>query len=187
MARVRVRIEDFEDGVLPDVCVSSGAPADGRSASSISTRTSGWLWLFVFAGPFGIVGALVLASVLRKTAHGRLPYARAVQDRLAERMRTYAWFAVSSIGLFAGGLALAQADGFGPVGTVVMFGAAFVGAFFVFLWSNPPGSVGGHLDSTGRWVELDPVSPRFAAAYERQEADRRAARRAEVRGTRQDH
>lgn len=55
-----------------------------------------------------------------------------------------------------------------------------VGAFFVFLWANPPGSVGGHLESTGRWIELDPVSGAFASAYERQEVARKAVRRNEA-------
>ena len=72
----------------------------------------------------------------------------------------------------------------GPVAQDLSAVVAAVG--FAFLWSNLPGSVGGHLDSTGRWIELDPVSSAFAAAYEQQEADRRAARRDQLIGRRQD-
>jgi hypothetical protein len=79
-------------------------------------------------------------------------------------------------------LMAASEGGFAALGLVVCAGGILVAAFAGFLWCNPPGSVGATIDSTGRWVELAPVAPAFARAYEEQEARRRAARRAEAAG-----
>ena len=189
MASVRVRIEDFEDGLLPAVCSSSGAPATRLYTASMSSRGSGWVWLLVFAGPVGVVAALVLSQLLRKTAHGYLPYSDETHRVLRDRSRRYAQgmagcLALALVSLLL--LAMATEAGFRNLGIAVGAVTVLVGAGFAFLWWNVPGSVGGHLDASGRWIELDPVSANFAAAYEQQEADRRAARRAEVIGTRLD-
>lgn len=181
MASVRIRIDDFEDGVLPEVCASSGAPSERLYKTDISSRTPGWVWLCVLGGPFGIALALVLAAVLRKTAHGYLPSTDEVQARLQVRSRLGARCFVASIALLVVGLLLATtAEGFGPLGAVIMGVAAVSALVAAFLFSNVPGSVGGHLDSTSRWVELEPVSPWFVAAYDAQESARRAERRAQV-------
>jgi hypothetical protein len=180
MAGVRVRIEDFEDGVYPDVCASSGVEGGTRLYRADISSQSRWVWLLVFAGPMGILAALALSGLLRKTASGYVPYTPAVQERLRQRARTFAWVVVGSIGLLLGsGLLAAQGpsayQGLGALGFI----AGTIGVLvFTFLWSHVPGSVGGHLDSTGRWIELEPVSAAFAFAYEQQEARRRAARRA---------
>ena len=186
MAAVRVRIDDFEDGVLPGVCASSGAAGARLYRIDVSTRTPGWLWLCVFGGPAGIVVGLVLSGVLRKSATGYVPYTEDVHATLRERRRTYSWFLIGGLAAVVGGLALSLVDGYAALGVVLMVGGFFLAAFFGFLWSNVPGSVGGTLDSTARWVVLDPVSARFAEDYEAQEADRRRARRDEVIGTRLD-
>ena len=184
MARVRVRIDDFEDGVYPDVCASSGVEGGARLYRAAISSRSPWLWLLVLGGPAGIIAALVLHAVLQKTAHGYLPYAEAVQVRLYQRSRRFAWAAVASLGVVVGSLLLTTSgtSGFRGLGALG-FVAGIVGMLaFGFLWSNVPGSVGGRLDTTGRWIVLDPVNDRFAAAYEQQEARRRAARRADAAG-----
>jgi hypothetical protein len=181
MAMVRIRIDDFEDGVLPPVCASSGRDGARLYASEISSKTPPWLFLLIFGGPMGIVAALVLASVLRKSANGYLPYAVEVQDRMRLRARLATRWFVGSIALLVCGLVLATAaEGFGALGAVIMGIAALSAVVAAFLYSNLPGAVGGQLDSTARWIELDPVNARFAAAYEAQEAARRAARRDEI-------
>jgi hypothetical protein len=188
MPSVRVRIDDFEDGVLPAVCASSGAAEARLHRISVSSRAPGWLWLAVFAGPFGILAALVVSAVLRKTAHGYVPYVPEVQARLSQRSHRYAWGLVQSIGAVTAAFVVATFAGSAFTGIAVAVAVAGVIGIvvFAFLWSYVPGSVGGRLDGTGRWVELFPVSAAFAAAYEDQEARRRAARRDEVNGTRLD-
>ena len=194
MAKVRIRIDDFEDGLLPGICAASGAPGARLYHADIPSKAPAWVWLLVFAGPAGIVLALLVAQFARKVAHGYVPYADEVQAVLRERSRRYALAVVSCVALFTtvlvllatGGLGVGSASGFRTLGLVLCGAALLGGLVFFFLWCNLPGSVGGNLDSTGRWIELDPVSAGFAAAYEAQEADRRAARRAEVIGTRQD-
>ena len=180
MASVRVRIDDFEDGVLPLVCAGSGVPSERRWKVEATSRTPGWVWLFLLAFPWGLLAILVLSAALRKRTPGFVPYTDAHQAAVQGRVRTAAWFAVSGMALVVGGVALLTQPGFRPLGAVVAAGAAFVTAFSYFLWLNPPGSAGLTLDRTGRWVELDPVAPAFARAYEEQEARRRAARRAEA-------
>ena len=186
MASVRVRIDDFEDGVLPGVCASSGVPGARLCRIDASSRTPGWLLLCLLGGPFGIIAGLVLSGALRKTASGYVPYSYHVHAKLQDRLQTYAWLGVGGVAGIVGGLGLSMADGYGPLGVVLLAGGFFLAAFFGFLWSNVPGSVRATLDSTSRWVVFDPVSAAFAEAYEAQEADRRRARRADVIDTRLD-
>jgi hypothetical protein len=180
MASIRVRIEDFEDGVYPDVCASSGATGGTRLyRADISSRV-GWVWLLLLGGPVGLLAAIVLSVVLRKTAKGYLSYTDAVQRRIRRRSQRMLWGVVASLAVVAGSLLLSTAGTSAYRGLAVAgFAGGVLGVVvFAFFWSNPPGSVGGALDSTGRWIDLDPVSTRFADAYEQQEARRRAARRA---------
>ena len=188
MAGVRVRIDDFEDGLLPDVCASSGAPGARLYWITVSSKTPAWLWLGVFGGPAGIVAALVLSSVLRKSASGYVPYTAETHARLQRARRRATWGVLQGLGAVVAAVALAALGppSFHLVASAVGVAGLVAVVVFAFLYANPPGSVGGHLDSTSRWVELDPVSTRFAAAYEAQEAERRAARRDEVIGTRLD-
>jgi hypothetical protein len=181
---VRVRIDDFEDGVLPLVCVSTGAPAEHRYRVSATSKTSGAVWLALLAGPVGLVLAVALSSILRRRTEGLLPYTDEQQLRILGRVRTAAWGAVAALGVAVGGfLLMARTEGgFAGLGLLLCALALVVAAFAGFLWLNPPGSAGATIDSTGRWVELDPVAPAFARAYEEQEARRRAARRAEAAG-----
>ena len=188
MAKVRIRIDDFEDGLLPGICAASGADDARLYHAQIPSRAPAWVWLLVLTGPGGILLALLVAHLARKVAHGYLPYTDELQAVLRVRSRRFAQGFVGSVALFVASLVLVAtgASGFRVLGMLAGGAAVLGGIVFGFLWSNVPGSVGGHLDGTGRWIELDPVSARFAEAYEWQEADRRAARRSEVIGTRQD-
>ena len=194
MAKVRIRIDDFEDGLLPGVCASTGRSGARLYHASIPSKAPAWVWLLVLAGPAGILLALLVAQFARSVAQGYVPYTDEVQAVLRARSRRYGLAVISCAALFVTVLVLLASDGLGAgpaagfrtIGMLLCGAAVLSGIVFAFLWSNLPGSVGGHLDSTGRWIELDPVSPRFAEAYEAQEADRRAARRAEITGMRQD-
>ena len=192
MAKVRIRIDDFEDGLLPGICAASGADGARLYHADIPSKVPAWVWLLAFGGPAGILLALLIARFARSTAHGYVPYTDELQAKLRARSRCFARGFVGSLAVAVGALFLFTVDGFGPGGgfgrlAFVLVLAGGLGALVLaFLWSNVPGSVGGHLDGTGRWIELEPVSVRFAEAYERQEAERRSARRAEVIGTRQD-
>jgi MFS family permease len=185
VASVRVRIDDFEDGVYPDVCASSGVAGGARLYGGQATYRPGWVWLLLFGGPPGIVGALVLSAVLRRSVPGYVPYTEATQDTLLRRQARFVQGAVVAGAVLVGSLVVAglsDASGYRTL-SMLGFGAGVVGVLLaVFLWTNVPGAVGTKLESNGRWVVLDPVSARFAAAYEEQEASRRRSRRAATRG-----
>ena len=185
MATVRLRIDDFEDGVVPAICAGSGAPADRNYVVRASSRAPGWVWLALLGGPGGLLLALLLSGVFRKSTSGYLPYRDAYQDRMRARIRTAGAVGVAGVGVAIAGFALLGGT-WGGLGLVFFVGgllAASIGAFF---WFNPPGSVGVTLDATTRWVELDNASPAFVQAYEQPEARRRAARRAAAAAAAQD-
>lgn len=170
MATVRLRIDDFEDGVVPAICAGSGAPADRNYVVRASSRAPGWVWLALLGGPGGLLLALLLSGVFRKATSGYLPYDDGYQDRMRARIRTAG--AVAGFALLGGT--------WGGLALVFFVGGLLTASVGAFFWFNPPGSVGATLDSTVRWVELDNASPAFVRAYEEQEARRRAARRAEA-------
>ena len=180
MASVRIRIDDFEDGVLPGVCAGTGAPGARLYHVTASSRTPGWAWLALFAGPAGFVFLLLAGSFLRKTAQGYLPYSEHHQARMLHRIRTSAAVAAGGLVLLVLSLFVRTGIGFGNLGIAGFVVGGITVTLGVFLWANPPGSVGLTLDGTGRWIEVDTCSNGFAFAYEQQEARRRAARRSEV-------
>jgi hypothetical protein len=179
MATVRIRIDDFEDGVLPAICAATGAPADRNYEVRATSRASGWVWLALLAGPGGILVALLFSGVFRKSTSGYLPYLDAYQDRMRSRIRIAAVGAGAGVAAALGGFALLGGT-WGGLGLLFFVGGLLAASLGAFFWFNPPGSVGATLDSTVRWVELDNASPAFVRAYEGQEAHRRAARRAEA-------
>jgi hypothetical protein len=177
--RVRVRIEDFEDGVLPDVCVWSGGTPD-RFYRATFSKSPRWIWLLLFVGPFGFLFLLVASFAFQKSASGFLPYADAVQRRIRQRRREFGVAAVVAFAIAAFGWSLADSYELRALAAVLVGAGALTLLLCGFLTLNPPGLVDGRVDSTNRWVELGPVHPNFAAAYARQEESRRAGRRAEV-------
>jgi len=183
MATLRVRVEDFEDGVYPDVCSSSGVEGGTRLYRADATYRPGWVWLLLLGGPPGFVVAVVLSIVLRRSVPGYVPYAPSVQAAVLRRRNRFAQGFVVALAVFAGSLALSMSSrgGTGLSGLAAL-GFVFGGlglTITLFFWCYPPGSVGAKLQSNGRWVGLEPVSNAFAFAFEQQESRRRAARRAE--------
>ena len=102
MSSVTVFVDDAVQGRLPNVCVSSGEPADGlhRIHTPIG-GSSGWLWLLIFLGPIGWIAmvAVSLASRSRDLVV-RLPYSQGALDRDRAAFRA----AVTAAGVFVAGL-----------------------------------------------------------------------------------
>jgi hypothetical protein len=179
LARVRVRMDDFEDGALPMVCASSGQPADRLYTSHVQYSPL-WPFLFLVLFPFGILVTVVLCFVLSRRADGFLPYADAVHRRM-RRSRTAGWIAA------AVGCLMTALGGFGLAGRAIE--SAFtllllVGVVTIIAGltraAYPSGSIGGKPDANGRWITLRSLSTEFVVAYEAQERRRRAERRYEV-------
>jgi hypothetical protein len=81
---VRVRIEDFEDGVLPSVCVSTGARPDRLYRIGFS-RTPVWsVFVALFLFPIGLLGI----PLARSRTTGYLPFTDEVQERMHRARRT---------------------------------------------------------------------------------------------------
>ena len=43
MATVRLRTDDFEDGVVPGLCAGTGGPADRSDVVRATSRAPGWV------------------------------------------------------------------------------------------------------------------------------------------------
>jgi hypothetical protein len=183
---VRVRIEDFEDGVLPMTCVGSGAPADRLYQLRANGSGPGWIWLALLAGPAGILVALLLSSAMRTSAHGWLPFNDGFHRSVMARVHRHGRYALGGLALLVAGLVVVVAAPrtFAPLGLLVLLLGLSIGIVTGYLWSNPPGYVRATVESGGRGVILTPVSDEFADAWWSQEARRQEARRreAEVRG-----
>lgn len=183
MANVRVRWEDYEDGVLPEVCVRTGAPADVLVGHRSARGVAGWgIVLLLFLGPVGLVAWAILDRLVRREVKGLLPASRAaIEASAAARHR---WDRVVVAGLVvavAGGLVAVLAEGpltgLGGIAVAVGVVAAIVG------WFAPAfAQVQGTPERGDRWIELVGVSPAFARAYEAQDARRAQRRRAAEHG-----
>ena len=172
---MRVSIDDFEDGIVPMVCASSGRPAAGLYRIRL-IRTPMWPLLLVLLGPLGWIAIPIACYFSRTTVVGYLPFTEAAQ----QRMRIARRHALQLAGLSAavGVVLVINAAGYGQT----LLGWAGLGSLVValaFLWraGRPPGSVGGRPEPGHRWVTVTSVSAEFAAAYTHQlEADRLARR-----------
>lgn len=178
---MRIRRDDFEDGILPEVCVHTGGLAD-RNYAFHATWSPSWPLALVLLGPVGWVLAFVLIRSQRREAHGYLPYSDAGHAVLVARRHRAIEAALVSAVVATGGAAWALADLAIPaVGfTLLILGVIGVAAGGSFA-STVPGSVTIRPDDSGRWVTVKPVHPAFADAYGKQGERRRAQRRATVR------
>jgi len=171
-------MDDYEDGVLPAVCASSGEPSD-RLYHSHLRHSPLWPLLFLVVFPFGIIVTVVLCLVLSRQADGFLPYSDAVQRRMRQSMR--AGWIVSGVGVAVAALALygLSVNAIQRAFVVFLVLGVLTAIGGLFRVSFPAGSVGGMPDRNGRWITLRHVSRGFADAYDAQEQRRRAERRAE--------
>jgi len=179
MARLAVRVEDFEDGAFAPVCVATGGAADRAYARRASYRPS-WPVVFILLGPIGWIVMLVAAAGTERTVTGELPMADAAHARLRQARRTQ-WRRGVEVGVAAVVLTvvLAVLDHGGAALLVGAAGLVAAGAFWT-AGSQPKGTVSATLSRNGRTVELTGVADEFVDRYQRQEADRRARRAADA-------
>lgn len=178
VAGVVLRRDDYEDGVLPAVCVRTGVPADVLVDHRSGAGSSPAVLLLLLLGPIGVVLILVVDRLLWVEARGVVPMARAAVEQRRRARR--AWNAVALAGLAAlaagvAGIVIAEVT---PVWALLAAGGFVVAV--VGWWGPVLGAVRGRPDRSGRTVTLSGAHPAFAAAYREQEARRVAARRAEV-------
>jgi hypothetical protein len=180
VARVAVRVVDFEDGALPRVCASSGDEAT-RLYRIRARHDPLWPLLLLFAGPIGWVAVLVISASVGRELHGYVPFSDAAHRRMVRSRQARMQVTVSAlVGMVVTAFSLAvlgrgsAAVGVGIIGLLV----AAVGGLAAM---RPAGSVGASLNPNSRTVDLSGVSRRFVERYEDQEAARRAERQARLR------
>jgi len=180
---VEVRRDDYEDGVLPQLCVLTGAPAevllDHRSRSGGGAVTL----LLLLLGPLGVVAMIVVDRLLEVEARGQLPVSRAAMaERTAARHRANAVARVGAVVAVAGvGVAVLAGSSLRLAGLAAAV-AGLVVVVVAFGWPAWSG-VQGRPDRAGRTVTLVGVSAQFARAYRAQDERRAEARRLAVLGT----
>jgi len=178
MAGVELRRDDYEDGVLPQVCVFTGAPAEVLVEHRSRQGAGAWIVLLLLLGPVGVLAMLVVDRMLQVEARGLLPMTHAaLAERTAARRR---WNVVALAGAVAvaAGLAVALTAGAEVRGVGLV--AAGIGVIVaVGAWAAPAFTgVTGRPDRTGRTVRLSGVAPEFARAYRAQDERRAEVRRA---------
>lgn len=156
---VRVFIDDYALGRLPEVCVVTGAPTTDRV--KFRTNVGGFspiVILLLFLGPVGWLIALVVSLGPGNHIEGWLPFHHGVARRLRARRWQHFGLGVGSAAVL---LVLAWLTESG-----IFFGLAIgsVVAAMVLVAIDLRREPSIALDASGRWVTLSRVDPRFAAA-----------------------
>lgn len=173
MARARIRIEDFERGTLPGVCVVSGQPTTTTAPFEFNFR----VLPSDRSGAFNVLGGGLweLIGSQRATLRGFLPTGDEARIRPARGRARARLVMVLGALLLVVGLPLAvQAADSGRASTWVISVSVGIIALGGVMDRRPPGTLSAAPDPTLRWLEIWPVADEFVAAYERLEA-RRAA------------
>jgi hypothetical protein len=157
----RIRLDDALIGRLPPVCCMTGARADGY-ASLVVPKPLGVAWLLLLAGPLGVLVLIAIYPRIRTRYVVKLPLSAAAFERRLTLMRRRLWCGWLGVVGIAGGLALRW---FGEI-AAVLFVAGVVGVVAAVIahlrlpWTMPS----ARADTTGRFVVLQGVHPRLAAA-----------------------
>jgi hypothetical protein len=166
MTSVRVFVDDAVQGRLPNLCASSGAPAD--QWRRFEQRVGGpnpALLLLVLLGPPGWI-LLLLLSGRGERLDVLLPVSDAVTRRWEQRLR-HRRIAVSATVLGVVVVVLAGPS-LVPLGLIAAAATwAFVAHFLVLM-----DGIGIDLDASRRWVTLKGVDEAFAAAVRAEQATR---------------
>jgi hypothetical protein len=172
VAQVTVRVEDFEDGAFPMVCVASGVPVERRRQATARYEPR-WPAVFLLLGPVGIVITLVAAIALARTVDGWVPMDERLAGRGDEERRRALIAAAVLTGVTVGAMALVAAAGSSSLPLLVL--AAGVVAVGVALYRafSAPGAVHARFAPNGRTVTMTRVHADFAEAYQAQEWRRR--------------
>ena len=156
MERVRVPVDAFREGRLPEVCARTGAPADWLVRLR-AYRTPRWTWSLLLLGVPVLLVARLLAT---QEVEGFVPLSDRALSRLdrvrvilqIELLLSILMLAVSFYGKW---LALAR---LGVVALAIVTTTSVLGQRFC--------SVGARLDRDGRWVMLTRVHPAFREALD---------------------
>jgi hypothetical protein len=180
VARVAVRVVDFEDSAFPRLCASTGDEAT-RLYRMPARHDPWWPFLLVLAGPIGWVLMIVVVASVRRELSGYVPFSDAAHERMVESRRTRMQFTLGAlVGVVVTGFSLA-AMGRGSTAVVVGLIGLVVAAVGWMAAGRPAGSISVSLNPNGRTVDLIGVSRRFSECYQDQEARRRAERQAGLR------
>lgn len=179
MATIELRVDDFEDGVLPRTCASSGAPADGLYRLR-ATRSAAWPVVLLVFGPIGAVATVVLLVLLHGHVDGWLPMSDQAHAAVRAARRAAVRRLVEVVVAVAGIVALLAWQGWTTALVVVVLAGAVSVGFCVATVFQPPGSLGLRWARNGRIVTVKDASDEFVAAYREQEARRVRRRAAEV-------
>jgi hypothetical protein len=168
---VRVFVDDYVLGRLPDVCVLTGEPADGTVTNQTRVgNPNPLLLLLVLLGPIGWIILALAAGRSGRELAGELPITRARWHYLQSVRRTmWATLAAFVVGFVA--TLLSGADDLRTAMTAVVAVVAFCAAAGIKIWLQFQWPT-VRLDASGRWVTLQAVSPEFARAVA--ERNRRA-------------
>jgi hypothetical protein len=166
VASVTVFVDDAVQGHFPDVCVSSGAPADrmARFEQRIG-GSSPALLLLVFLGPVGWL-LLLLLSGRGERLEVVLPVSNEVTERW-RRLKQYRRIAVGTLALAFLNLLLN-----GPSLTSLVLVAATAAWALACHARMAFDGIGIHLDASRRWVTLKGVHKSFAASVRSEQANR---------------
>ena len=142
----------------------TGAPADGN-ASLIVPKPLGIAWLLLLAGPIGVLVLVAIFPRIHTRYLVKLPLGAAAFERRITLLRRRLWCGWLGVLGLAGGVALRW---FGPIAAVIFFAGmvgvvAAVVAHLRLPWTMPS----ARADTNGRFVVLQGVHPRFAAAVAR--------------------
>jgi hypothetical protein len=181
MARIAVRVDDFEDGALPAVCVATGQPSDGWYRTRATYKPS-WPVVFIVLGPIGWIVMLVVAAGLERHVDGHLPFTREEYERQRAARRRFTQLAIEVVTAAVVALAVLVWLGNPIVGLVLAVFGLVLGGGFAVLGSQPHGSVRVRLARNGRSVDVVNASTAFVVRCREQQARHQAARRRAVSG-----
>lgn len=99
MASTWARREDLEAGDLPQVCVTTGAPADGTVVVRFDPTPS-WTWTLLL---FGIFPFLIATMFAKEHVRGEVPVLRDTVERYHRRRRTGWGLVVLGVATVVGG------------------------------------------------------------------------------------
>jgi hypothetical protein len=174
-----VRVDDFEDGALPAVCVASGEPSDGWYRMRAAYKPS-WPVAFILLGPIGCIVMLVVAAGLERHVDGHVPFCDAAYQRLRTARRRFTQLAIEVVSAAVVALALLVWIGRPGVGLTLGVIGLVVGGGLAVVGSQPPGSVRVRLARNGRSVDVVNASAAFVVRYREQQARYQANRRRAV-------
>jgi hypothetical protein len=185
MAAATVFVDDAVLGRFPNVCVKTGAPAEGlltvHTPVGADTRLGVW-WLLVLAGPPGWLALVVLSwgsNGNGETLTVQVPWTEAAQQDYDEARRQRRQRGLVALALVVGGVLVgvsSESSGTRLLTSLMVLAAfGFFVARMVAIWHVDRTTVDVRIDASRRWVTLGGVHNDFAHAVEVARAGRQPA------------